>query len=236
MKKHLKRLAAPRSWAISRKKHKWVARPRPGPHGIGKSIPLQIVLRDMLRYCDSTREARRLVSSRLILVDGKPVRDLKRGMGLMDVLSLKQKKEHFRMLIDTKGRLQLVKVDAKQAKWKLARIEGKTTVKGGKVQINLLDGRNILLDKNTYKTGDVLKISIPSQKITDHYELTKGNIALLIGGKHVGELARLEKYEKSRNPRENEVVFEEGFSTSLHNVFVIGKKSPEIKIPEAKIV
>lgn len=236
MKKHLKRLAAPRSWMISRKRHKWVVRPRPGPHGMSESIPLQIVIRDMLRYCDSTREARRLLSSRLILVDGKPVRDLKRGVGLMDVLSLMQRKEHFRMLIDTKGRLQLMKVDAKQAKWKLTRIEGKTTVKGGKVQLNLFDGRNILLDKNAYKAGDVLKISIPSQKITDHYELAKGNIALLVGGKHVGELARLEKYEKSRNPRENEVVFEEGFSTSLHNVFVVGKKSPEIKIPEVKIV
>lgn len=236
MKKHLKRLAAPRSWMISRKKHRWVARPRPGPHEMNESIPLQIVLRDMLRYCDSKREARRLLSSRLILVDGKPVSDLKRGIGLMDILSLKQKKEHFRMLIDTKGRLQLVKVDTKQAKWKLTRIEGKTTVKGGKVQLNLLDGRNILLDKNAYKTGDVLKISIPSQKITDHFELAKGNIALLVGGKHVGELARLEKYEKSRNPRENEVIFEEGFSTSLRNVFVVGKKSPEIKIPEAKIL
>ncbi|MFQ6127637.1 MAG: 30S ribosomal protein S4e [Thermoplasmata archaeon] len=236
MKKHLKRLAAPRSWMISRKKHKWVVRPKPGPHGMEESIPLQIILRDMLHYCDKTREGRRLLSSRSVSVDGKPVTDLKRGVGLMDVLSFKQKKEHFRMLIDTKGRLQLVKVDAKQAKWKLSRIDGKTTVKGGRIQLNLYDGRNILLDKNMYRTGDVLKISVPNQEILDHYELAKGNIALLVGGKHVGELARLKKYEKSRNPRENEVLFDEGFSTSLHNVFVVGKKSPEISIPETKIV
>lgn len=236
MKKHLKRLASPRSWMIPRKKHKWVTRPRPGPHGMEESIPLQIILRDMLHYCDSSKEARILLSSRGVLVDGKPMRDLKRGVGLMDVLSFEQKKEHFRMLIDTKGRLQLVGIDAKQAKWKLSRIEGKTTVRGGRIQLNLYDGRNILLDKNAYKPGDVLKISVPDQEIKDHYELTKGNIALLVGGKHVGELAKLEEYGKTRNPRENEVKFEEGFSTSLRNVFVIGKKSPEIKIPETKVV
>jgi small subunit ribosomal protein S4e len=209
---------------IPRKKHKWVTRPRPGPHGMEESIPLQLILRDLLHYCDSSREARILLSSRGVLVDGKPVRDLKRGVGLMDVLSFEQKKEHFRMLIDAKGRLQLVG------------IEGKTTVRGGRIQLNLYDGRNILLDKNAYKPGDVLKISVPDQKIKDHYGLTKGNIALLVGGKHVGELARLEEYGKTRNPRENEVRFEEGFSTSLRNVFVVGKKSPEIKIPETKVV
>ena len=31
-------------------------------------------------------------------------------------------------------------------------------------------------------------------------------------------------------------MFEEGFSTSLRNVFVVGKKSPEIKIPDTKVV
>ncbi|MFQ6106701.1 MAG: 30S ribosomal protein S4e [Thermoplasmata archaeon] len=234
MKKHLKRLAAPRVWTIPRKTHKWVTRPRPGPHGLEESIPMQIVLRDMLQYCDSSREARMLLSSRGVLVDGEPIRDPKRGVGLMDVLSIKPKKEHFRMLIDAKRRLQLVRIGAKQAKWKLSRIEGKTTVKGGKIQLNLYDGRNILLEKNAYRTGDVLKIAVPIQKIVDHYELAKGSIALLIGGKHVGELARLEKYEKSRNPRENEVYFEDGFSTSLRNVFVVGRKSPEIEIPETK--
>ncbi|MFQ5911088.1 MAG: 30S ribosomal protein S4e [Thermoplasmata archaeon] len=236
MKKHMKRLAAPRTWMIPRKTHTWIARPRPGPHGLEESIPILIVLRDTLHYCDSSREARRLLSSRGVLIDGKPVRDPKRGVGLMDVLSLKQKKEHFRMLIDTKGRLQLVRIDAKQAKWKLSRIEGKATVKGGRIQLNLFDGRNILLDKNAYGTGDVLKIAVPNQKILSNYDLAKGNIALLIGGKHVGELAKLKKYEKSRNPRENEVLFEEGFSTSLRNVFVVGKKSPEITIAETKVV
>lgn len=236
MKKHLKRLASPRSWMIARKKHKWVSRPRPGPHGLENSIPIQVILRDMLGYCDTAREARILLSSRGVLVDGKPVRDPKRCIGLMDVISLNQKKEHFRMLIDMKGRLQLVKIDAKQAKWKLTRIENKITVKGGKTQLNLFDGRNILLDKDAYGTGDVLKIAVPDQKIVDHYELKKGNMALLVGGKHVGELARLSRYEKSRNPRENEVHFEEDFSTSLSNVFVVGKKSPEINIPEVKAV
>ncbi|TLZ94001.1 MAG: 30S ribosomal protein S4e, partial [Methanobacteriota archaeon] len=52
VKKHLKRLPAPRSWSIPRKTHFWIVRPSPGPHGIGESVPLGSILRDMLKVCD----------------------------------------------------------------------------------------------------------------------------------------------------------------------------------------
>jgi len=43
------------------------------------------------------------------------------------------------------------------AEWKLCRIQNKTIVKGKKVQLNLHDGKNKLVEKDEYKTGDVLK-------------------------------------------------------------------------------
>ncbi|MCK4443186.1 MAG: 30S ribosomal protein S4e, partial [Thermoplasmata archaeon] len=74
------------------------------------------------------------------------------------------------------------------------------------------------------------------QKILGHYPLAKGNSAILVAGKHAGELVHVEDYTPTRNPRENIVTFEEGFATVKYNVFIVGKKKPEVKLPEAPAI
>jgi small subunit ribosomal protein S4e len=234
LKKHMKRMTAPRRWAIPRKVSRWVMKPRPGPHSKEDSMPLAMVLRDMLKVCDNTREAMFIIGGRGVTVDGRVVTDQKFPVGLMDVVTLIKTEESYRMLLDYKGRLQLVKVDDKEKGWKLARIDGKNTVPGGKVQLNLHDGRCILLPKDQYKTGDVLKIELPSQRIVKALKLDKGSLALLTGGSHPGTLQTIEEYKLRRGSGSNIVTFKEGFSTVKENVFVVGEKTPEIKLTEAK--
>ena len=236
MKKHLKRLPAPRSWSIPRKTHFWIVRPSPGPHGIGESVPLGSILRDMLKVCDTAREARHILNNRGILVDGRAVTDPKFPVGLMDVLTLSQTKAHYRMLVDTRGRMSLVGIEEGEATWKLCRVEDKTTVRGGKTQINLHDGRNLVLPKDSYKTGTTVKMNVPGQKVVDHYELSKGAPVLVTAGQHVGEIAHVLEVQRTRNPRANVVTFTEGFSTDIHKVFVLGTEGPTIKTPEAPAI
>jgi len=236
MSKHLKRLAAPKVLRIPRKVHKWTVKPAPGPHPADRCIPLLILVRDMLGYADTGKEAKRIIGAREIYVDHRVVRDHKFPVGFMDVVSIPKVNEHYRILLDRLQRLRPIPIDEEHSKWKLVRIENKTVVKGGKIQLNLHDGRNILLDKNAYKTGDVLKIELPSQKIIDVFELKKGNMAMIIGGKHAGTIATIERYEVLRSPKPNVVWFKEGFSTTKNNVFVVGTKKPEITVPEVKAV
>lgn len=236
VKKHLKRLPAPRPWRIERKTAFWTSKPSPGPHRTEECMPVGLVLRDMLRSCDTAREARAILGSRTVHVDGRAVSDPKFGVGVMDVLALGTTKEHYRMLVDTLGRLHLVPIDAEQAQWKLCRVEGKTTEKGGKFQVNLHDGRNLLLSKNEYTPGTTLKLAVPQQTVIAHYPLGPGAAVLLIGGQHVGEIAHVERVERTRNPRANVVHFREGFSTDVTKVFVIGRETPEIAIPESPAI
>jgi len=234
MKKHIKRMAAPKSWAVPRKTSHWVTKPSPGPHGTNESIPLLGVVRDMLKLCDNSREARFIIGSRTITVDGKVVTDYKFPVGLMDVVTVLKTKQSFRMLIDYKAKLQLIPIDDSEKDWKLARVDDKKVVTKGKVQLNLHDGRCILLPKDQYKTGDVLKIELPSQKIMKAFKLDKGSMALLVGGSHPGSVQTIESYQIRRGSAPNLVTFKEGFETVKENVFVIGEKSPEIKLLEAK--
>jgi small subunit ribosomal protein S4e len=235
MSKHIKRMAAPSNWPVSRKTSYWVTKPRAGPHGVKESMPLLSVVRDMLKLCDNSREARFIIGSRQVSVDGKVVTDYKYPVGLMDVVTIQKTKQSYRMLVDYKAKLKLVQIEDQEKDWKLARIDNKTVITKGKIQINLHDGRNLLLPKDQYKTGDVLKIELPTQKVMKAYKLEKGNLVLLIGGSHPGTVQTIESYDIKRGSSSNIVTFKEGFSTVKENVFVVGEKSPEIKVPEAKI-
>jgi small subunit ribosomal protein S4e len=234
MKKHLKRMAAPKSWAVPRKTSHWITKPSPGPHGTRESMPLLAVVRDMLKLCDNSREARFIIGSRTISVDGKIVTNYKFPVGLMDVVTVLKTKQSFRMLIDYKAKLQLIPIDDSEKDWKLARVDDKKVVRKGKVQLNMHDGRCILLPKDQYRTGDVLKIELPSQKIMKAFKLDKGSIAFLVGGSHPGSVQIIENYQIKRGSAPNLVTFKEGFETVKENVFVIGDKAPEIKLMEAK--
>jgi small subunit ribosomal protein S4e len=250
MSKHLKRLASPRVWSIPKKSHVYATKQSPGPHPIEKSVPLLIMIRDVLGYCDTAREGRRIIGDRNILIDGRIVTDHKLPIGFMDVISLPKSKENFRALLDSRGKIRPIRISKDRAAWKLVKIRNITTISKGKTQLNFHDGRNILVEKGKYKTGDVLKIDLPSQnktgdvlkidlpsqKIMDYYPLEKGNVAMIIGGKHAGQIATIENYKKIRGPKPNVIEFSEGFSTIKDLVFVVGKTKPEITVPEVSIV
>ncbi|MEW5937900.1 MAG: 30S ribosomal protein S4e [Candidatus Thermoplasmatota archaeon] len=236
MSKHLKRLVMPRTWPLPRKIVHWAPMPSPGPHPMQRSMPLYMVVRDMIELCDTAREAKRIIGMREVLVDRRVASDPKLPVGLMDVLSIPKTMVHFRVMLNRLGRFALVRIEEESAGWKLCRVERKTIVKGGKTQLGLHDGRCILTEGKRFKTGDVLKIQLPSQKILGHYPLAKGNMAMLIGGSHIGELHEIEGYLVTANPKANMVSFKDGLSTVKEHVFVVGKGSPEVKMPEVSVL
>ena len=127
-------------------------------------MPVNLIVRDVLGRAQSAREVRFIVHNELIKVDGRVCKDTRRGVGLMDVLSLGD--EHFRCMLDANGR-RYVKILVEEASWKLVRVEGKTTLKGGKTQLNFHDGRNMLVDDpKEFNTGDSIKLSLPDQKFS----------------------------------------------------------------------
>ncbi len=232
----VKRLAAPRTWSVARKTHRWAVTASPGPHPRERGIPLVMVLRDMLHLCDNAREGERIVHSRKVAVDGRVVTDPRYPIGFMDVVALPEIKQYHRLLIDRRGKLRLVPIDGEAASWKLVRVENKTVVPGGRMQLNLSDGRNILVEKAQYRTADTLRISVPDQKILEVIPFEKGNVAILSGGQHVGELGHLEEEKVERSAKPNVIHFREGFNTVKPYVFMVGRAEPLVTLPEVRAV
>lgn len=182
---HLKRTKAPKFWPIKRKKAVFTAKPSPGPHPIERSIPLVILVRDVLKFADAGREANAIIKQGKILVDKKPRKDRNFPVGLMDLVEMPEAKKFMRAVMGTKG-LRLEEIGESDSSKKICRIEGKTTVNRGLFQLNLHDGRNILTESRGYSTGDSILLELPGQNIIEHYKMAEGCPAIIIGGKNIG--------------------------------------------------
>lgn len=226
MKKHLKRLAAPKSWPIERKKTKFITRPLPGAHAFKLATSLSIVLKDLLCIAKNNREVKYILNSKGVLVNGKRIKEPRFLVGLLDTLSIPETKENFRILLDKKGRLRLAKISEDEAKIKLSKIINKTVIHGGKIQLNLGDSRNVLVEKNDYKSNDVLVLNLPDQKISSALKFEKGASAYTTGGKHIAELAVIEEIKGDTVTLNSKG---KKFEAIKEHCFVVGKEKPLIK-------
>ena len=233
MSDHMKRLAAPKTWPVKRKQSIFVTKPTAGAHGLEDAMAAVTVLRDMVGACDTAKEAKRIIGNREMFVDGKAVKSPKAPVGYMDVICIPKMKLYYRMLFSDKGKLTLVPIDESEASWELCRIDDKTVVKGGKFQLNLSGGRNLVLDENKYVCGDTLKLSFDGQQILGHYPLAEGAVVMIREGAHRGDIKTVKEVEVVRSPAPNLVVFTDGSQTIKSNCFVIGTGSSAIKLPEA---
>ncbi|MCD6402954.1 MAG: 30S ribosomal protein S4e [Candidatus Aenigmarchaeota archaeon] len=232
MRLHLKRLLVPRFWKIPKKLRKWAVAPRPGPHPKEMSIPLLVVVRDLLKLAETGKEAKKIIKAGEVLVDGRKRKDHKFPVGFMDVVSIPKIKKHYRVGIDQHG-LKLVEIKDDEANKKLCRIEDKTIVKGGKTQLNLHDGRNVLVEEDVYKTGDSILIELPTQKILKHIKLEKDSLAVIIGGQNMGSLVKVKEVIVTRSREPNKVTCVKGKEeiTAIKDyVFVVGKDKPLVTV------
>ena len=220
---HMKRLTMPRSWPLPRKSSVWIQKPNPCGHPLDLCMPMGVILRDVLGVAQNRREAKKILHSKLVKVDGAIETDIGRGVGLMDVLTVGD--VSYKCVLDTNGKLRYRTIPAKEALTKICRVMGKTTIKGAKTQVHLHDGRNLLFNENPeYKTGDSLVISLPDQEVKSDHKFEEGSIAYLTGGNHIGELATVRGQDIKRSSKANEVQFDD-FGTISDYVFIISDES-----------
>ncbi|MHA1577194.1 MAG: 30S ribosomal protein S4e [Candidatus Thorarchaeota archaeon] len=237
-KKHLKRLPAPRHWPIKRKHGKFITRPIPGPHPKEQCLTLAILLREVLGHAENMREVKTILSSGQVFVDGVPRKDQRFPVGMMDVLEIKSSGERYRLLPNRAGGLRLVSISEEETGFKLGRIQSKQMVSGGKVQLSLHDGRNILLPDSAkptdYKTLDTLMITVPEQVLKESIPLESGVYAVVTQGRNIGIYGKVIEIQKRMGTHASTVTIEDPdgtkFQTALEYVFVLGKAKSKVSL------
>lgn len=224
-----KRLSAPKNYPIERKTEPYVVAAE-GPHPADEGLPLTVVIRDALGYAETAAEVKQVCSEGKVLVNERVQKNPRTTVGFMDTLRFPDIDEQYRILVNRQG-FVLQPIDEDAAKRKLARIDDKTTLKGGVTQLNLYDGNNIETDTVVDTRSSVL-VSLPDLKIKEAFSLEEGSTAYIRGGKHIGQVATVQRIETGRGSNPSRVTLEtedgETFETIERNVYVIGADGPEL--------
>lgn len=242
----LKRKPAPKFWPIHRKEFTWAVKPTSGPHSLENCLPLAIVLRDILGFAETRKETKTIVSQGKVYVDGKVRREDNFPVGLMDVISIPDIEEQFRILPSSKG-LTLHPINKKEANFKLCRIENKTVVKNKNVQLNLHDGSNLLMmatdpenpPHDTYKTLGTVKVTLPEKEIVEQIEMKEEDFAMITGGKNIGKYGQIIEIEETEGRKRKNMLAtiederKNHYQTILDYIFALGEVEPLISLPEA---
>ncbi|MBR9701567.1 hypothetical protein GOV13_01455 [Candidatus Pacearchaeota archaeon] len=186
---HLKRHKAPKRWPIPRKGTKYVVRPNFNPQ---RGVPLLIVFRDMLGVCQNRKEVKRAIHEKKILHNNKLATDDKNAALLFDTISVVPSKKHYRVVLSKLGKYSLEEIKESELNQKVAKIIGKKTLKGKKVQLNLRGGGNFLSEVKC-NTGDSVVMSFKDKKITKCLPLKEKAKAVVFDGKHAGKHGVIEK-------------------------------------------
>ena len=234
-KKHLKRVNAPSSWHLSKMGGVYATRPAQGPHKMRESIPLLVILRNKLNYALNGTEAMKILKEKdnIVTVDKKVRRNPKFPCGLMDVVELEPTNEVFRVLYDVKKRFILVKIDEKEAEYKLCKIKRKEVGPNKIPYVVTHDGRTLRFANNDIKVSDTVKLNLNTNEIMGHYKMEVGNLAYIIGGSNKGRVGTITNTHKFLGAYEIVTLKDVSgkvFTTRMSNVFIIGTNKSEITL------
>jgi len=211
---HQKRLPAPKHYPIKRKQNTYVSTIK-GSRSSENAVPTVLVLRDILEYAETEKEAKEIVRNGDLHRNGEPVRDIKEGIGVLDVIEIPETEEVYRVI--RKGKyLEFVAVEDSE------RVAGKVvgkSVEGEDYVYRLHNGENYRT-KDEFSTGSTLVFNGG----VEEYELEEGAEVLVIDGKHAGETAELAEINNRGMNSNVGTVQENGteFETQLENLVAIG--------------
>lgn len=205
MSKHQKALSSPKTYPIERKERPWTIKPSSGPHPTEDCVPVGIVLRDILDSAENVSEAKKILEKGECEVDGREIRDHRFPVGIFD--SMRIGENYFRVLPSKKG-FKLIEISEADSKEKICRVEGKKAVKGGDIQLNLNDGRNLMVDGELedLDTGSSIVLQVPENESKEIIELEEGQEVMITEGKNRGEVAVFKGRKELKGSMTNRIV------------------------------
>lgn len=209
---HQKRLPAPNHYPVERKQNTYVSTIK-GSRSSENAVPAVLVLRDVLGYAETEKEAKQIVKQGDLLRNGDPIKDIKEGIGILDVVEIPETEESYRVV--RKGKyLDFVETEDTRT---VAKVTGKD-VEGDEYVYRLHTGEN-------YRTGDDFETqsTLIFNSGVEEIPLEEGETVLVTGGQHAGEVAKMKGVnDRGMKTNTGTVEAEEEFETPLENLIAIG--------------
>jgi small subunit ribosomal protein S4e len=202
-----------------------------------------ILIREILGYAKTAKEAIRIINTGRVKIDGIVRRDHRFPVGLMDVLQIEGAGQVFRVLPKPNRGLLPTPISDKESGFKLCKIIGKRNIEGGKIQINLHDGRSLILPGQTgrqktdaeYAPGGAIQLGLPKQNLMGMVPFQTGALGLVIDGRNQGIFGKITTITPGTHARPKIVKIEtasEAFDTPAEYVIPVGTQSSLIGLGE----
>jgi len=230
--KKLKRQMAPLYWGISRKEKRFVVTVKPGPHKKNHSIPTAVLLRDKMKVVSTLREAKSVIYTGKITIDGVIRKSLHHGIGLMDVIELVGVSDSYRLVPKDGVILTPIKINSEEKNKKIVKVTGKTSIKGDKTQIKFHDGRTLISDESV-NVNDSCVLQIPEQKILQVIKLEKDTQILVTSGANAGKTGVIKEIKEGTFSLPKRIVTtidDKLIEIPIRLVIAVGKEKPVIQI------
>jgi small subunit ribosomal protein S4e len=195
VKNHIKRITAPRTWNVNRKTTKFITKPFPGAHKLEQAMAINTFLKELAKLTNTTKETKYVLTNDEVLVNGKRRRDFKAQVGFLDIITIKSINKHYLITIDKKGALKPKEINEKESTQRVLKINKKTILAKDNVQINTMNGENLLVkekEAQKYKIGDTLIVEVKNLKIIEHIPLKEKQLVFVYTGKHSSKTGTLE--------------------------------------------
>lgn len=235
-RQHTKRIISPSFWKTGKKEKYWVKTPKPGKHSRRASMPLLVVIRDVLGFAGTAREAKAIINSGDVMIDGVARKDGATAVGLMDVLTIKTIGKNYRVL-PTEDGLGLFEIPEAEAGTKILKVIGKNTIAGGRTQLTFHDGRTLLLPAGEkVMTGYSAVFNLKDGKVEKFIPLDRRTLALVFNGVHMGRTLEISEIKEGSAYTRPTVLMEAGrksLETLKDYVIAIGSGAKaEITLPK----
>lgn len=218
---HLKRSKMPNTWPLPRKtkKLRFIAKPR---HDASNSITILVILRDILKIANTRKEAKYIINSGDVKINGKIRKDDLFPVSTFDTISLEKIDKYYRLEIVNK-KFRLNEIQKKDVYSKTVKISGKKTLVGNKIQMNLEDGHNFIVNFN-FNVGDSALLDTLNNKVEKILALKEKAKVEIVSGKHSGNSGKILSIEDIRRGRQYKIKLDSGLEVylPLKTFFVIG--------------
>jgi len=229
---HLKRHGMPTLWSAERKNEKFIAKPNPGSHKMKYVVPVVVLLRDILKYAKTSKEAKLIIHDDEVLVNGKKITDIKFAIGIFDVLEIKKTNEKYVVVFNELGKVKLTQVKDDLL---FLKVTSKTALKENKFQLNFMNGFNLIVDKKVFastKVNDTVVFDFVKKKIIETISLKEGAFVYIFDGKFQGSAGKLKSFDiYSGLTRDVAHIDIEGHvhTTAKDYCFAVGTKKEDLK-------
>jgi small subunit ribosomal protein S4e len=175
-------------FSIPKKGTKYVA---VASHNKNKSVPLIVVIRDILKLVKNKKELKSILNEKQIKINNKEIREINYPICLFDVLTLVNGK-NYRALLSKEKKMIFSEINEKEAKTKVYKVESKKMLSKKQIQLNLSQGKNIL-SKEKVNIGDSIVLNLEDNKIIKVIAMEKGKHAYVTQGKHIGQQGKIDE-------------------------------------------